>query len=118
MKTKNIFPIRYVVRQSGLTAHVIRVWERRYQAVVPRRTDTNRRLYSESDVKRLQLLKKAVDAGHSISQVANMNAEELMRLINLELPDVPEVSAGIEPRSLDTTYFYEISLSGRQVRMS
>ena len=69
--------IRYVCRQTGLTAHQIRAWEKRYQAVVPERTETNRRLYSEADIERLQLLAKAREAGLSLSQVAHLPADEL-----------------------------------------
>ena len=39
-------PIKVVARRTGLSAHVIRIWEKRYGAVEPERTDTNRRLYS------------------------------------------------------------------------
>jgi len=111
MKTKNLFPIRYVVRQTGLTAHLIRVWEKRYQAVVPQRTDSNRRLYSEGDIKRLQLLKRAVEAGHSISQVANLDLDELLRLIDLGVSDVTKISSDAERISLNASHFYEISLA-------
>lgn len=111
MKTKIIFPIRYVARQTGLSTHLIRVWEKRYQAVIPQRTDTNRRIYTEGDIKRLQLLKKAVKVGHNISQVANLTSEDLMRLINLDSPDVVDVSSDIEQKSLDATYFFRLSLA-------
>jgi DNA-binding transcriptional MerR regulator len=87
------------------------VWEKRYQAVIPQRTDTNRRIYTEGDIKRLQLLKKAVEVGHNISQVANLNSEELMRLINLDSPDVADASSDIEQKSLDATYFFRLSLA-------
>ena len=50
MKPKSLFPIRYVSRQTGLTPHVIRAWENRYGAVTPKRTDTNRRVYSNADI--------------------------------------------------------------------
>ncbi|MGD8522039.1 MAG: MerR family transcriptional regulator [Desulfobacterales bacterium] len=111
MKTRIVFPIRYAARQTGLTTHLIRVWEKRYQAVIPQRTDTNRRIYTEGDIKRLQLLKKAVEVGHNISQVANLNSEELMRLINLDSPDVADASSDIEQKSLDATYFFRLSLA-------
>lgn len=70
-------PIGYVTRQTGLTPHVIRVWERRYGAVRPHRTDTNRRLYSDDDIERLKLLKQATAAGHTISRIADLPDEEL-----------------------------------------
>jgi DNA-binding transcriptional MerR regulator/methylmalonyl-CoA mutase cobalamin-binding subunit len=111
MKTKNLFPIRYVVKQTDLTAHLIRVWEKRYQAVVPQRTDSNRRLYSEGDIKRLQLLKRAVDAGHSISQVANLSSDELTRLIDLGVPDVYKISSDVDRMSPSASHFYEIALT-------
>ena len=66
MALKNLYPVRYVARQTGLTPHLIRSWERRYAAVAPRRTDTNHRLYSDDDIERLSLLRNAVKAGQSI----------------------------------------------------
>lgn len=67
--------------KSGLTPHVIRVWERRYGAVTPSRTDTNRRLYSESEIERLTLLRQAVTAGYRIGNIATLDAESLRNLL-------------------------------------
>lgn len=75
------YPIRAVSRRSGLSAHVIRIWEKRYAAVKPYRTPTNRRLYTEQDVERLVLLKQATLAGHNIGNIANVPSEELAALI-------------------------------------
>ncbi|MGB5749860.1 MAG: MerR family transcriptional regulator [Desulfobacterales bacterium] len=84
MEKMHIYPIRYVAQRTNLTPHVIRAWEKRYQAVVPNRSPKNRRLYSEDDVQRLQLLKKITDAGHNISQVAPLNPNELLSLAQQE----------------------------------
>lgn len=111
MKSQPLFPIRFVARQTGLSQHVIRVWERRYKVVVPGRTDTNRRLYAEADIKRLQLLKKAVERGHTISQVAPMASEDLMRLINLNRGPIPQVPGTSGRSSLDAAYFCELSMA-------
>jgi len=111
MKIRSVYPIRYVAQQTGLSTHVIRVWEKRYKAVVPQRTESNRRMYCERDVQRLKMLKTAVKVGHSISQIAGLSAEELMQLVNLDGPDAPEVSPAREPGSLDSAYFYDRSLS-------
>ena len=78
-----LFPMKYASRRTGLATHSIRTWEIRYQAVIPRRSSSNRRLYTEGNIKRLQLLKKAVDIGHNISQVAGLRSEQLIRIINL-----------------------------------
>ena len=72
--------IKAVSRKTGLSAHVIRVWERRYKAVQPSRTGTNRRLYSEADVERLGLLKQATQAGHSIGTIADLPVDRLMKI--------------------------------------
>jgi len=77
-----IYPMRAVVRQTGLTAHVIRAWERRYGAVVPHRTSSRRRLYSMADIERLKLLKKGVGVGNSIAQIAKMDTGTLKKLIS------------------------------------
>ncbi|MBT3605147.1 MAG: MerR family transcriptional regulator [Candidatus Latescibacteria bacterium] len=74
-------PIKAVAQRTGLSTHVIRVWERRYHAVTPKRTDTNRRLYSDEDIDRLQLLKRATEGGHNIGQIANLSEEALSDLI-------------------------------------
>jgi len=80
-KASNIFAMKAASMRSNLSPHVIRIWEKRYQAVVPHRTDTKRRLYSEEDVERLILLRKAIDAGHRIGQIARLPREELLKLI-------------------------------------
>ncbi|HVJ18482.1 MAG TPA: MerR family transcriptional regulator, partial [Polyangiaceae bacterium] len=74
------YRIGTVARLAGLTTHVIRVWERRYGAPAPVRSARGTRLYSELDVERLRLLKRAVDRGHAIGRVASLPSEELVRL--------------------------------------
>lgn len=80
MGEKKLYPIRYVARQTGLTAHLIRSWEKRYGAVVPKRTETNRRLYSDEDIERLNLLSQLVRNGNSIAQIASLDRMELQKL--------------------------------------
>lgn len=74
-------PIRVVAKQTGLSSHLIRAWERRYEAVVPERSDSGQRLYSDEDIVRLKLLKAAVDSGEAISQAASLSGKELRELI-------------------------------------
>ncbi|MGB3049597.1 MAG: MerR family transcriptional regulator [Polyangiales bacterium] len=76
-----LYPMRVVSRLSGLTADTIRVWERRYQAVNPERTGGNKRRYSGSQVRRLVLLRRATELGHSIGQVARLQDDDLRRII-------------------------------------
>ncbi|HSR68451.1 MAG TPA: MerR family transcriptional regulator [Acidobacteriota bacterium] len=87
--------MKVVSRRTGLTPHVIRVWERRYQAVVPERTESNRRLYSDQDIQRLQLLHRATRAGHSIGQIANLPTSRLISLVEAEARSGPPVVASL-----------------------
>ncbi|MDQ6623168.1 MAG: MerR family transcriptional regulator [Verrucomicrobiota bacterium] len=89
---KPLRTITFVARQTGLSIHAIRVWEKRYGAVRPARAANNRRLYTEEDVERLRLLHEATLAGHAISQVANASIAELHSLVR-ESSTVP---AGLE----------------------
>ena len=97
MQRSRTYPIRVVSRRTGLSQHVIRAWERRYSAVTPLRTGTNRRLYTEEHVERLRQLRRLVEAGHSIGTIAGLPTEELSRLIN------QEASAGIQGLSEDSS---------------
>ncbi len=94
--------IKAVARRTGLSAHVIRIWEKRYQAVVPTRTATNRRLYAESEIERLGLLARAIRAGHTISQIAGLPVGTLRGLAATDTNAVAGAGAG-EPRPRATT---------------
>lgn len=72
--------IQAVARRTGLSPHVIRIWEKRYAAVVPGRTGTRRRLYSDEQVARLVLLRRITQAGHGIGSVARLPIERLREL--------------------------------------
>jgi len=72
--------IKVVANRTGLTTHVIRIWEKRYGAVTPQRTGTKRRLYSDEEVERLGLLRDLTKAGHSIGHVAKLPTEKLRQL--------------------------------------
>ena len=74
-------PIGVVSQRTGLPQDVLRAWERRYAAVVPQRTPTGRRLYTDLDIQRLRLLRDAVAGGRRISDVANLGVAELEALV-------------------------------------
>lgn len=75
------YPIKLVSQMTGLSVHVIRAWEKRYNVVEPDRTDTNRRLYSEEDIEKLKLLNDALHQGHHIGGIASLSLSELKNLI-------------------------------------
>ena len=74
-------PIRVVSERTGLSPDVLRAWEKRYTAVSPPRRDgAGQRLYSDSDVERLRLLRRVTQAGRAIGHVADLTNAELLRL--------------------------------------
>jgi MerR family transcriptional regulator, light-induced transcriptional regulator len=79
-------PIKVVCHRTGLTSHAIRVWERRYGLICCKRTDSNRRLYSDEEIERLRLLKTLTDCGHRISQIAPLELPDLYELYKKEQP--------------------------------
>jgi MerR family transcriptional regulator, light-induced transcriptional regulator len=74
-------PIQIVSRRTGLSADVIRAWERRYKAVKPSRSANGRRLYSDNDVKKLMLLQRIISGGRRIGDIAKLNIKNLESLI-------------------------------------
>ncbi len=77
------FRIGVVARLTGLSIHQIRVWERRYHAVEPLRSEGGNRLYSEQDVARLSLLRQLNALGHSIGSSAKLPSDQLERVLAL-----------------------------------
>jgi DNA-binding transcriptional MerR regulator len=69
-----------VCRITGLTPDALRVWERRYGAVVPLRTPKGTRRYRAADIARLQLLRAAIEAGQRIGSIAHLDDAELGRI--------------------------------------
>lgn len=74
------YKIGAVSRLTGLSVDVVRVWQRRYQAITPQRSEGGSRLYSDLDVARLRKLRQAVELGHSIGQIAALPDSELETL--------------------------------------
>ncbi|MEP3279831.1 MAG: MerR family transcriptional regulator [Stappiaceae bacterium] len=73
------YELRDVIEVTGFSKQVLHAWERRYGVVRPRRGEDGSRLYSDADLHRLQLLRKCVDSGHRIGQLALLDDGELKR---------------------------------------
>jgi DNA-binding transcriptional MerR regulator len=80
--TDQTYTIGAVSRLTGVAQDTLRVWERRYKAVVPTRSEVGRRVYTQSDISRLTLIKRLVDQGDAISSVANLSIEQLQARIS------------------------------------
>ncbi|MFW6371061.1 MAG: MerR family transcriptional regulator [Bacteroidota bacterium] len=62
---------------SGIKAHTIRIWEKRYNLLVPERTETNIRYYSDDDLRRMLNVSLLVRNGYKISKVARWDEEAI-----------------------------------------
>jgi DNA-binding transcriptional MerR regulator len=71
------YQIGTVSSLTGVDAHTIRAWERRYGAIKPARSGTGRRQYDDACIERLQLLKALVDCNEAIGTVAHLPDDEL-----------------------------------------
>ena len=86
---KHQYAIGVVARRTQTQPETIRVWERRYELIVPGRSETGRRLYSENDIAKLTLVKRLTELGHSVSSLAKLSNDELRDRLNASLASEP-----------------------------
>lgn len=79
-----------VVRLVGINENTLRAWERRYNAVTPERDDKGRRIYSNKDVEKIQLLSALVKEGNSIGLISQLSNQKLKAMLSKSLS--PEAS--------------------------
>lgn len=97
--TGSSFGIGTVSRLTGIPMDTLRVWERRYGAVCPRRSAQNRRFYTREDVSRLLLIKQLVERGEPVGSIVHLPEAELRsRLaVHAEFQQQGLLAAGLEP---------------------
>jgi len=79
-----VYSIKDLEKISGIKAHTIRIWERRYKLIEPKRTATNIRLYSDDDLKRILNVSILNQNGFKISKIAELSEDQLReRVIDL-----------------------------------
>jgi MerR family transcriptional regulator, light-induced transcriptional regulator len=71
------YSIRDLDKLSGIKAHTIRVWERRFGIIKPHRTGTNRRRYDDSDLRRIINISILKRNGFKISEIAGFTDSEI-----------------------------------------
>lgn len=94
-----VYNLNVVLRETGLKADVLRVWERRYDLPKPSRSQGGHRLYSDYDIAVVKWLRARQIEGMSISRAVELwkDLEERGRdpLEELALPE----ASGYEPRA-------------------
>ncbi len=81
----NFFSISQLARYSGIKAHTIRMWEQRYNALTPNRSEGNTRYYDNNQLRRLLNIVSLLESGYKVSELCSMPDKKLFMLVE-ELP--------------------------------
>ena len=76
-RVKNSFTIKNLEHLSGIKAHTIRIWEKRYNLFEPQRTDTNIRMYDLENLQKLLNVTLLYNNGYKISKIARLSPKEV-----------------------------------------
>jgi len=76
-----LYSIKDLERISGVKAHTIRIWEKRYGIVEPQRTESNIRFYCDTEVKKLMNVAILLHHGYKISKLAGLDPNELSKKV-------------------------------------
>ena len=78
---KNKFSIKDLENLTGIKAHTIRIWEKRYSLLSPKRTDTNIRYYDLASFQKMLNVSYLNNNGYKISKIATLKPEEIPALV-------------------------------------
>ena len=77
MSIKNFFSIKDLENLSGVKAHTIRIWEKRYGLLEPMRSDTNIRNYDQLSLQKLLNIALLNEHGLKVSKIAKLSEQEM-----------------------------------------
>ena len=77
----NLFSISQLSQYSGIKPHTIRVWEQRYNAFKPDRSEGNTRYYNNEQLRRLLNIVSLLESGHKVSELCSMPDDLLYGLV-------------------------------------
>ena len=74
---KNNFSIKDLENITGVKAHTIRIWEKRYDLLSPERSETNIRYYSNKNLQKLLNIVLLNNNNYKISKISEMKDDEI-----------------------------------------
>lgn len=80
------YSIKELESLSGIKAHTLRIWEKRFNLLNPKRTETNIRYYSDEDLRKILNVSILTSNGVRISEVASFSEDEMRKAI-MEIND-------------------------------
>lgn len=78
---KNVFSIKDLENLSGIKAHTIRIWEKRYNVLEPMRTDTNIRFYDLAGLQKLLNITLLHNHGYKISKISKLPIDKISVMV-------------------------------------
>lgn len=79
------YSIKYLENITGIKAHTIRIWEKRYALLEPKRTSTNIRYYDDEDLRKILNVSTLLNEGYKISHIAELPTAELNKKVRAAL---------------------------------
>lgn len=76
-----IYSITDLEKLTGIKAHTLRIWEKRFNVIQPKRTQTNIRFYDDTDLKKITNIALLNHKGYKISSICNMPDQEVEDLV-------------------------------------
>ena len=84
------FSISQLAQFSGIKAHTIRIWEQRYQALEPKRSEGNTRYYDGQQLRRLLNIVSLSGTGKKVSSLCVLKDEDLFKMVEEYAVDAVE----------------------------
>jgi DNA-binding transcriptional MerR regulator len=105
------YTIRDLEKLSGIKAHTIRIWENRYGIISPGRTATNRRRYTDNDLRKLINISILNRNGFKISRIASMSFPEIEDKVSIISRDLSRDDMQVETLIIAMFDLDEVSFS-------
>lgn len=105
------YSIKDLEKLSGVKAHTIRIWEKRYKLINPKRTPTNIRFYSDSDLKKIINVAIVNNSGVKISHIAKLPDNEISRLVQQQHESGEDIASPVDKLILATVEMNERSFT-------
>jgi len=84
---KSVFSIKDLENLTGIKAHTIRIWEKRYNVLEPMRTETNIRLYDLANLQKILNITLLHNHGYKISKISKLSEDQIPELVNAIISD-------------------------------
>lgn len=107
-----IYSIKDIEEITGIKAHTLRIWEKRYKIITPHRTDTNIRYYSEDQLKKLLNISFLNKNGYKISKISSLEDKQ----IQTKVAKLSNVDSQVD-NQLDALTLALVNLDGASISL-